>query len=217
MGPLVVKAIRNPAKILPALKWRAYHGTDILLRRLKASLFVRKRVIGNEVFFEYRGKRYPEYLHRGNALSFIQDKAKEYCRGRGIDIGPNRWVFPGAIPVREESEENAYRLDRFPEESLDYVLSSHSLEHLEDWKGALRLWMSRLKPGGVLFLYLPHPEQELWHPGAPWVGWGHKWIPEPGPIKDFLIEQGMRIKEISTKPDRYWSFHIVGEKRNGKI
>ena len=209
----IEKAIKNPSRIFPELGRRVYERTDVLLRRIKATLFIKKVVINNEVFFEYRGKRYPEYLHRGNALSFILDKAQKYCRGQGLDIGPNRWSFPGAIPVRDESRQNAYCLDHFQDESLDYILSSHCLEHLRMWQKALRLWIAKLKPGGILFLYLPHPNQELWHPGAPWVGWGHKWIPQPELIKNFLIENKVEIVEMSQEPDRYWSFHIISQKK----
>ena len=40
--------------------------------------------------------------------------------------------------------------------SMDYVFSSHCLEHIEnDWQ-ALREWWRVLKSGGYLVLYLPH-------------------------------------------------------------
>jgi SAM-dependent methyltransferase len=40
-------------------------------------------------------------------------------------------------------------------ERADVVFSSHTLEHIADWKSALLSWTKLLKPDGVLILYLP--------------------------------------------------------------
>lgn len=44
----------------------------------------------------------------------------------------------------------------FLDESLDFVISSHVLEHLPDTIGALKEWYRVVKPGGYLFMILPH-------------------------------------------------------------
>ncbi len=109
------------------------------------------------------------------------------------------------------SNQNAYRLDNFPDGSLDFVFSSHCLEHLERvGKRALRLWLRKLKPGGILFLYLPHESMRLWNPGSPWVGDGHKWQPRHEIVVPFLEAEGMSILEVNKDHDGYWSFHVVG-------
>jgi predicted SAM-dependent methyltransferase len=40
-------------------------------------------------------------------------------------------------------------------ERADVVFSSHTLEHIADWKAALASWGKLLKPTGLLILYLP--------------------------------------------------------------
>jgi SAM-dependent methyltransferase len=168
---------------------------------------------GGSVFYKYKNNLYPDYLNRGNAVSFIADKAREYCHGYGVDIGAGQWPFPGAVPIQEAEHENAYKLDNFPDSSLDYVFSSHCLEHLDRWQDALALWIAKLKPGGILFLYLPHESMHLWRPGAPWVGDCHKWVPTYEAISSFLAGKGAEVVEYNPARDRYWSFHIVARKR----
>ena len=97
---------------------------------------------------------YPGYLHQGEAAAFCHYHARRYCRGRGVDVGAGRWPFPGAHPVEDSTDENAYSL-KAADGSLDYVFSSHCLEHLDHWQSALLEWRRTLAPGGILYLYLP--------------------------------------------------------------
>ena len=196
----VRKALEHPELVLPYLGgW---------VRRLG----VRRIVKDEQVFYKYAGVLYPGYLNEGNAASFILDKAKYYCQGKGIDMGASEWPFPGAVPIQEAENQNAYRLDAFSDGSLDYVFSSHCLEHLDRWQDALRLWICKLRTGGVLFLYLPHVSNELWKPGGPWVGDGHVWSPTWEVLCPFLEGEGMAILEFSRGRDRYWSFHIAARR-----
>lgn len=197
---MVARAIKHPDEIGPALicAWK---------RRQ-----VKRGTEGGSTFYEFRGERYPEYLHQGNAAQYILETAKKYCHGTGVDIGANQWPYPGAVPVDDRLGENAYRLDRFNEGSLDYVFSSHCLEHLARWQDALRLWIGKLRPGGILFLYLPHESMALWRPGGPWAGGAHKWSPTWETIVPFLEGAGMEILEYSPDRDAYWSFHVVARK-----
>ena len=196
----VRKAIEHPDRVLPYFyRW----VRQLRLKRIRKD---------GGVFYEYEGHLYPEYLNHGNATSFILDKAKQYCQGEGIDVGADRWPFPGAVPIQEEENQNAYRLDAFPDGSLDYVFSSHSLEHLDQWQDALRLWIRKLKINGILFLYLPHESMLLWHRGSSWVGDLHKWRPTYQILNPFLEVNGMEIAEHNPDKDRYWSFHIVARR-----
>jgi len=47
------------------------------------------------------------------------------------------------------------RLRKFEDESLDFVIANHMLEHVEDPIGALHHFLRVLRPGGILFLTLP--------------------------------------------------------------
>lgn len=201
IAEIIRRAVRHPDEILP--------GIICLYTRRQVKRVERD----GQVFHEYRGELYPDYLTHGDAASNIVEHAKLFCVGSGIDIGANQWPFPGAIPIDDRGRENAYSLDRFADGGLDFVFSSHCLEHLALWKDALRLWIRKLKPGGVLFLYLPHESCALWRPGAPWVGGAHKWSPTWQVLVPFLQSCGMEIVEYNDGRDRYWSFHIVGKRK----
>lgn len=168
-------------------------------------------------FYRYRGGLYPERLNKGEAVAWISKKALEYCAGRGVDVGAGSWPLPGAIPVQEEAGRNAYNLGEFADGSLDFVFSSHCLEHLERWPEALALWSRKLKPGGVLFLYLPHESMRLWRPGAPWVKGHHKWIPTAEAVANLLEVNGLDIAERGPERDEWWSFYLVARKPGGAV
>jgi len=158
---------------------------------------------------EARG--YPDYLNKGNAMAWIEERALSVCKGRGLDIGAGSFPLKGSISIDKTAGCDAHQLGQFSDGSLDFVFSSHCLEHLESPLDALRLWTSKLKPGGVLFLYLPHPDMEDWHPGGPFVGDQHKWIPDPSTICDWL-ETELRLERVKVeeKADAYWSFAATG-------
>jgi SAM-dependent methyltransferase len=47
------------------------------------------------------------------------------------------------------------RLEKFADESVDFLIASHMLEHVEDPIAALHHFLRVLRPNGVLFLTLP--------------------------------------------------------------
>jgi predicted SAM-dependent methyltransferase len=157
----------------------------------------------------YKNKTYPHFQAEGNASQFAIPFAKHFCKGYGIDVGCNRqdWCFPGAIGVDLNFKDGntAYS---FEYQDLDYVYSSHCLEHLPDWVTALDYWTANLKPGGVLFLYLPHYSQEYWRP---WNNRKHNHIFTTEIIKDYMIDRGY-INIFNSDRDMNDSFMIVGEK-----
>lgn len=165
-----------------------------------------ERVAGG---WRYFGRFYPDYLFVGGASFAIFPTAAKYCRGRGVDIGAGLWPMPGAIAVDvERGPAEHRRIDEFAPRSLDFVFSSHCLEHIVDWESALDLWIARLKPQGVLFLYLPHPDCAIWHPGSAFVGDGHKWKPTPTLIKQALGNRGGTLVAADDGPDAMQSFHV---------
>ncbi len=175
-------------------------------------LFLNQITINGRLYYTYKGYFYPEYLNKGNAVSFIKIEALKYCHGRGIDVGAGQWPLKSAFPVRDEKDVNAYKLNIFKDNSLDYVFSSHCIEHLERWRDALSLWIRKLRQGGILFIYAPHKSMLLWRPLAPWVGMQHKWIPESEILESFISSCGCKIIFSSKEADIYWSFHIIAEK-----
>jgi len=157
----------------------------------------------------YQGKFYPDYLMMGGASHAVSKTALKYCRGSGIDVGAGYWPLDGAIPVDLEHGPGAGRtLSEFQDGSLDYVFSSHCLEHIEGWQSELRKWVGKLKHGGGVFLYLPHPDCTIWHPGSPFVGNGHKWIPSPTVVADALRGVGCEVEAREDGPDAMRSFWV---------
>lgn len=97
-----------------------------------------------------------------------------YTRGRGLDLGcgPQK-AFPHFIGVDNNKDEQLFgiraaqagiivpsceSLDMFASGSMDFVFSSHLLEHIKDYKAALQEWWRVIRPGGHLVLYLPHKQ-----------------------------------------------------------
>ena len=200
----VLQLLTDPARTLRILK-----------RRISL-LEVKKVQKDGQWYWSYKGDLYPEDVWGGNAASRVWPRVKQYCTGTGLDVGADRWPVEGALPVRNEPEQNAYKLDKFADNSLDFVFSSHCLEHLDQPEAALSLWIHKLKPGGHIVLYLPHKDMKLWQPGSPWVSdpmTGHKWSPTYSFIADFFAKQEVEVVDGVEGPDDYWSFHIVGRKR----
>jgi SAM-dependent methyltransferase len=57
--------------------------------------------------------------------------------------------------VHTDVIDDGARLAKFGEESVDFVVANHVLEHIEDPIAALGHWLGVLRPGGVLLLTLP--------------------------------------------------------------
>lgn len=199
-GTRIGKAFRHPSKLWCFVKWKI------------RSMGVSEVSVDSRRYYRYRGELYPDYLNHGNAMSFIRDRAAGWCRGRGLDIGADRWPLEGATPVYNDPHQNAFKLDRFADGSLDYIFSSHCVEHLDPWQEALRLWITKLRPGGILFLYLPHESMKLWNPCGPWVFDLHKWKPTAGVLVSFLSQNGMEVVEVNEGRDDYWSFHLIARR-----
>lgn len=96
-----------------------------------------------------------------------------YTRGRGLDLGcGSNKGFPHFIGVDNYKDTQLFglqmkpdvvvdtceRLPMFGSAAFDFVFSSHLLEHIEDYKSALKEWWRLIKPNGYMVLYLPHKD-----------------------------------------------------------
>ena len=157
----------------------------------------------------YQGDLYPAFQTVGNAAQFAIPFAKHLCKGKGYDIGcmKEEWSFPGSIPI-DIRFDDPYDANNLPDEQVDYIFSSHCLEHIDDWVSTMDYWYSKLKIGGTLFLYLPDYSQKYWRP---WNNRKHKHCFTPEIIRDYMNHR--RYKNVFVSGiDLNSSFMVVGEK-----
>lgn len=156
----------------------------------------------------FRDKKYPGFQAKGFAAQFAIPFAKHVCHGTGYDIGcmKKEWAFPGSIPI-DKNFNDGYDALHLPSQGVDYIFSSHCLEHLENWVIALDYWTETLKTGGVLFLYLPHYHQEYWRP---WFNRKHLHVLDVQTIKNYMSDKYTNI--FYSERDANDSFMVFGEK-----
>jgi len=160
-------------------------------------------------FIEFKNNKYPIFQTLGNASQFSIPYAKHFCKGIGYDIGfcKEEWKFPDSIGI-DYSLNNGYHANKLPDDNVDYIYSSHCLEHVENWTETLEYWISKIKTGGVLFLYLPDFSQKYWRP---WHNKKHNHCFTPTIVKEFLIDHEMKNVTVSGI-DLNNSFIVVCEK-----
>lgn len=157
----------------------------------------------------FNGKKYPAFQAEGNAAQFAIPYAKHSCVGKGYDIGcmKKEWAFPGAIPI-DLCFDDPWDALNLPDEKVDYIFSSHCLEHLSDWVKVLDYWTTCLKPEGVMFLYLPDYSQEYWRP---WNNRKHFNIFTPEIIKDYMLHSKFE-NVYASGVDLNNAFMVMGNK-----
>jgi len=144
-----------------------------------------------------------------------------------LDIGCGLWkAFPHFIGVDNGHHfgmrgvnlpvESADSLPLIGSQSCDAVFSSHTLEHIEDYKAALKEWWRVIKPGGHLCLYLPHRE---FYPnvGEPGANPDHKHDFMPQDIIDAMKEIGGwdLLRNEDRDQETEYSFFLVFKKLQG--
>src|SRR6185437_7980748 len=137
----------------------------------------------------------------GFESSKVASIAVPYLQGRGVDCGCGMSpVWPSAIGIDNGHHfgeraagirSDATDLSMFADGSLDYVFSSHVLEHIPVSKvlPTLKEWWRVLKVGGRLVLYLPHAD---FYPnvGKPGANPDHKADYRPSDIIDAMKKVG---------------------------
>ena len=149
-------------------------------------------------YIEYKGQKYPKWQSEGFASQFVFPFATKVCQGIGVDVGcmKTEWAYPGSIPV-DITFNDGYDAMNLPKVGeLDYIFSSHCLEHLPNWVDTLDYWYDCLKPEGCLFLYLPDMDaQEYWQP------WNNR--------KHTHYFNSHIFNEYFKKSDKNWSNYII--------
>lgn len=124
----------------------------------------------------------PKNESGGAGLKPHRQRFQSYLVGRGIEIGALHNPMPvnstrakvryvDRVPLEGQREHypelidfklvppdivaDADRLTMVADNSEDFIIANHLMEHLPDPIGALKEWYRVLKPGGILFLALP--------------------------------------------------------------
>ena len=170
-----------------------------------------------------------EQYFAGAEVDKCRDRLSKYCVGDGLDIGcggvntdtrfyQENKIVSTAIGVdlaRTNLTGRADSLYWFADECLDYVFSSHLLEHLHKPKDALKEWFRVLKIDGFLVLYLP---LEGCYPnvGDSGANSDHKWNLKPRYVSKWLREASLNFDvvhiEERSEGDEY-SFDFVVRKK----
>jgi SAM-dependent methyltransferase len=160
---------------------------------------------------------------KGSGMRWIYRLAVKFCKGKGLDVGPCGVVqagsefraFPGAIPVdiRLPDSGSATDLSKHADDSMDYVFSSHCLEHVNDPEKALEEFYRVLKPGGIAFIYLPAPGHYAWDPSVcADARVEHLWQPTPDTLGRLLLMTGFKLEYLEREADACFSFTAIGRK-----
>jgi len=100
---------------------------------------------------------YPIIGHLDNC-NFSQNTIWERVINEGPNFFYDKKSQPGYQFIREGTE-----LYGIPSESYDFVISSHTLEHIANPLRALYEWMRILKNDGIMVLILPHKDGTFDH------------------------------------------------------
>ena len=123
------------------------------------------------------------YLSRGG-LDVGCGPKKVWPHLIGIDNGADTHLF-GVQMKPDMVVSSADRLGIFADNAVENICSSHLLEHIENWQGALKEWWRLIKAGGHLCLYLPHADLYP-NVGQPGANPDHKHDFRPQDIIDFF-------------------------------
>jgi SAM-dependent methyltransferase len=112
--------------------------------------------------------------------------AQFYLAGNGIEIGAlhkplqvpsnrchvqyvdykhydeNRASYPelaNETIVQTDIIDNGFVLETVPDQSQDFIIANHALEHSPDPYGTLLNWISKLRPGGIVYAAIPIAEK----------------------------------------------------------
>jgi len=163
-----------------------------------------------QIFTKYNATR--ESIFR----RYEMNEVIEYTKGLGVEVGCGlNKIHTGAIginlvlsdmdfgyPFGAQIKADGISLPWFTDNSLDYVFSSHCLEHFHEPKKALKEWTRIIREGGYLVLILPHKNYypNIDHPQAN-KDHKHDFLPED--VKKMIDEIGKyEIIRIDTLHDK---------------
>lgn len=100
----------------------------------------------------------------GNEAAKAKSRLQCLFTGKGLDIGC------GSTPITDDCDRwdleqgDAQYLIGVPDDTYDWIFSSHLLEHVKDPTAAIARWWKTLKIGGFLILLVP--DEDLYEQGV---------------------------------------------------
>lgn len=161
---------------------------------------------------QWEQRDYPVFQSQGFSAQFAFPFANKVCTGVGYDIGCNRkeWALPGAIPIDPALHDGSpYDAMNLPPMAVNFIFSSHALEHIPDWVRVLDYWTTKINTAGVLCLYLPDFSQYYWRP---WANTKHLHCFTPEIIKEYLVACKQYRNIFVSGIDLNNSFMVMAEK-----
>ena len=141
------------------------------------------------------------------------ESEKSYLKGDGIDIGcGNDPVFNHVIPF-DQQHGDANHISKYIDKKLDFVFSSHCLEHMHNPYHVIKEWYSILKPGGYLFILVP--DEDLYeqghfpsrynsdHKSTFTIAKKQSWSPKSVNVKDLAESLNGEIISIKLQDNNY--------------
>jgi predicted SAM-dependent methyltransferase/ADP-heptose:LPS heptosyltransferase len=170
---------------------------------------------------------------QGNEAGKIKWEIVRWTRGRGLDIGAGLYrTFPQFITVDNNIDqilfghpmprpdyqvEDAGTLDMIASASMDFVFSSHLLEHVEPERlvKVLNEWWRVVKKDGYLILYLPDADE---YPlvGTAGANPDHKWNVTYNEVLRLmqLTESGFDLMDYQKRnEEQEYSLYFVFQKK----
>lgn len=160
----------------------------------------------------------------GNEAGKAYPRLKGLMSGKGIDIGCGSSPIGGA-EAWDLAQGDAQYMVGVPDDTYDWVFSSHCLEHLKDPHVAIQNWWRILKIGGYLIVLVPDEdlyEQRAWpsrfnsdHKRTFTLSKDNSWSPVSVNCADLLrFLPGHRLISL-TLEDNGYDYEKLGQDQTG--
>ena len=107
---------------------------------------------------------------------------KDLTKLNGINVGYEGRLVKGTIPVGKNNGRNSMQAwaDHLPfaNNSVDFIISLHSLEHVANPPEVINHYLDILRPGGGIGIILPNVDY-IWPSHEDGSVWGHRWASRP--------------------------------------
>jgi len=163
---------------------------------------------------EWNSERLPCEVKKSYKKRKLSGFYDDYMSGVGLDIGykggsrNSETVLPTAVGIDNGFPDYDGVNLPFESDSLDYVFTSHCLEHIVDYKAVLQEWYRVIRIGGHVVITVPHIDLYEKKLSLPSVGnFDHKRFYSPSSllaeIEESLERNSYRVVHLRDNDDGY--------------